>query len=94
MDLLFLGGLGYLVSKVTANVDENVSENMSNDTVYSSNSSNKLKNSLKKKAIRRKKLSKAEKKHYDNAMKHFKKANDILSKNLKDSGIKSRFAGL
>jgi hypothetical protein len=61
MDLLFLGGLGYLVSKVTANIDDNVSENMSNDTVYSNNSSNKLKNSLKKKAKRRKKLSKAEK---------------------------------
>ena len=60
MDLLFLGGLGYLVTKVT-NVDDNVSENMSNDTVYSNNSSDKLKNSLKKKAKRRKKLSKAEK---------------------------------
>jgi len=46
----------------------------------------------KKKKI--KDLTKAEKKAYDDAMKHFKKANDILDKNLKARGIKSRFAGL
>ena len=61
MDLLLLGGLGYIISKVNTNIDDNVSENMSNDTVYSNNSSDKLRNSLKKKAKRRKKLSKAEK---------------------------------
>ncbi len=52
----------------------------------------KLTNAQTKREL--KKLSKAEKKHYDNAMKHFKKANDILKKNLKDSGIEDRFAGL
>ena len=52
----------------------------------------KLTNAKTKREL--KKLSKAEKKHYDNAMKHFKKANDILKKNLKDSGIEDRFAGL
>ena len=46
----------------------------------------------KKKKI--KNLKKAEKKAYDDAMKHFKKANDILKKNLKARGIEDRFAGL
>lgn len=52
----------------------------------------KLTNAKTKREI--KKLSKAEQKHYDNAMKHFKKANDILKKNLKDSGMEDPFAGL
>ena len=46
----------------------------------------------KKKKI--KDLKRAEKKAYDDAMKHFKKANDILKKNLKARGIKDRFAEL
>ena len=46
----------------------------------------------KKKKI--KDLKRAEKKAYDDAMKHFKKANDILKKNLKARGLDDPFAGL
>ena len=46
----------------------------------------------KKKKI--KDLKKAEKKAYDDAMKHIKKAQSILAKSSKARGIKSRFADL
>ena len=46
----------------------------------------------KKKKI--KDLTKAEKKAYDDAMKHIKRANTILKKNLKARGLKDPVAGI
>lgn len=46
----------------------------------------------KKKKI--KDLKRAEKKAYDDAMKHFKKAQSILAKTHKARGIKSKFTDL